>query len=191
VQTRQGESMRGLERNVSRPAPAGRAARAHQAVADEEPNRARRRRGGDEVIDRVGKKRHLVAAVLQQLVRIAIAPVFVERGPEPQVLDADAASIEKVGETAGLRQPGPAPRTRRSRLFSARRPSGENPGTRRAESKTRPAIPLCMSRTNVVKTRVSSPARSANDRISCRCTSRLPSAHATLCSQFVPQQRSD
>jgi hypothetical protein len=135
--------MRGLERNVSRPAPAGRAARAHQAVADEEPNRARRRRGGDEVIDRVGKKRHLVAAVLQQLVRIAIAPVFVERGPEPQVLDADAASIEKVGETAGLRQPGPAPRTRRSRLFSARRPSGENPGTRRAESKTRPAIPLC------------------------------------------------
>src|SRR5882757_9059071 len=103
VQAGQGQAVRGLERNLTEPAPTGRALRPHQAVAEKQADRTRSRGAGDEVVNGVRKKRHLVAAVLQELVRVAIAPVLVEQRAVPQVLHAGAAGIEEGSKATGLR----------------------------------------------------------------------------------------
>ena len=67
-------------------------------VTDEAADRRRCGGGGDEVVAGPGKERHLLAAILQEFVGIAVSPVVLDAGAEAQVLDSRAARVEDTPE---------------------------------------------------------------------------------------------
>ena len=55
-----------------------------------------------EMVGGMRQERRLLAAIAQELIRIAIAPVLVEAGAEAQILDPVAAGIQKGCDGAGF-----------------------------------------------------------------------------------------
>src|SRR6476659_2534021 len=55
------------------------------------------------------QKRHLMAAVTEEFVRITVTPILLDERAESQILDARAASVEKARQSAGFGQPPQRP----------------------------------------------------------------------------------
>src|SRR5215211_1701158 len=87
----------GRERDAPAPALARRAGVGDEEVADRAAWTARLRGKGrrDEAVGRRIEERALPAAIAQELVRVAVAPVALEAAAEPKVLDARAAAVEE------------------------------------------------------------------------------------------------
>ena len=97
------------------PAPPARARGAGDADEQVAEDRAQRRAGPPaerrrhEVEARAGQEGDVRAAVGEQLVGVAVAPVLLGARAVAQVLDPGAAHVERVGQRARLGQRGPAP----------------------------------------------------------------------------------
>src|SRR5919108_4046390 len=101
-----------LEGNPPAPALSRRAREAHEQVAHDLTERmlGRRSNGGtDEVVGGVGQERHLAAAVTQQLVGIALAPLLLDAASDAEVLDTCAASVHQGGEWSRFGKPTKRP----------------------------------------------------------------------------------
>ena len=93
-----------LERDPPRLVVARGAGLPHQEVAEQPPERPLLGpdRGRDHVVVGARQQRHVGAAVVEQGVGLAVAPVVLHQRAEAQVLDPRAAHLEEAGDRAGL-----------------------------------------------------------------------------------------
>jgi hypothetical protein len=110
------------ERDVPRAPRSGGAGHAHEQIAEDGARRIAgcADRGGDEVERRAGQEGHVVAAIGEQLIRIAVAPVLLDAGAVAQVLDSRAAYIDQPCERARLGDLGQSPAERIDALLQRR-----------------------------------------------------------------------
>src|SRR3954468_16003084 len=86
-----------------------------QQVADDAPDWAAglvREGRADEVEGGVVTEGHVAAAVGEELVGVAVAPVLLDAGAVAEVLAPGAAAVHELGEGARLRQPVQRPAAR-------------------------------------------------------------------------------